>query len=277
MAYIVDDFFGEVIREAERLRKARGAVVDEKYSPDQPRDDQGRFSSGGGGGSGYREASTITEAEEVAQQWVKDGGAVDYGQIDVGLANEANKELAAVYDEFPGLSKLTGITAKPFEDAMADADAAYISNRAGTVGHLMLNSTNLTSPEALSRHLKEASKTDELLRSLDADDLETLSAGVGQDYVEYMKYERPLVGTGVDQMVRHEMGHHFDAAIMSSAPNRDERAELVMRMDQYKYGISHYAGSQSDEYIAESFAAYKFGVGSIDPRMRDFFDQHRSK
>lgn len=42
------------------------ALYENKYSPDQPRDDQGRWTSGGGGAEGKPSSST-TEAEPVAE------------------------------------------------------------------------------------------------------------------------------------------------------------------------------------------------------------------
>lgn len=259
------------------MEVAEQVVEAVKFNPTQPRDDHGRWTGGSNApaGSGFREAKTTKEAEEVAQQWVKDGGTVSYRGMTVGVANEVNRELSAVYDEFPGLEKLHSIQSKAFTGRPPkDADAAYKDGAQG--GELMLNTRQMGTEARWDEHVAEAAHARDVINNLTQEQMKMLKPATLRAVAEMRRYERTLVDGSLRGAVRHEMGHHFDWAVMMKPDQRDTRQQLIGQRELFQEGISSYSRTSAFEYVAESFVSYSTGVGKIDPNLRGYFDQHRS-
>lgn len=104
---------------------------------------------------------------------------------------------------------------------------------------------------------------------------------VQKRYIEaLLKSKRQVVAQSCDDFVEativHEMGHSLDSKVFrkyfKTSSNLDG-LDIAESMEKYAGGISGYAVSQKEEYIAESFTAWWYGMtDELDPRLISIFE-----
>ena len=227
-------------------------------------------------------ANTIEEATEYARRFVRAeqtrySGIVDYGKIDVSVANDINEALTEIFDAYdvPPLRsiQLMNMREKMWRESQAEAAYGFMT------GDLYINGKWYKSPKTIAEHRKEYT---DLLDLVMPKLPEVIAQYEGKtDYKSRTKltYYQALLKSGrtnvsaVDTKgtIIHELGHMLDAEVFrfhKTGSTFDVRAS----MEKYADGISAYATSDSREYIAESFAAFWNGeIDILDPELVKIF------
>lgn len=239
--------------------------------------------------SDFKPAKTIEEAEKYAERFVssyksKYSGNISFKGMDVDHANKVNKVLTEVYDKFD-IDVHDNITVMNFREskwksAVEDGVAAAYQ-WGGNGGSLYFNQKLIGTTKTETTFKQNADKL--LKKVLDGAD-EILQKpnlkAVQRDYIESLvKSGRQCVAQSAEDFTEctivHELGHSLDNKLfrkrfktLSNPDGFDIRAS----MERYASNISGYATSTKEEYIAESFAAWWYGMDDIvDPELARIF------
>lgn len=227
-------------------------------------------------------AKTLEEAQNNAQAYVAKNfmdrtfkGQVNLKGISVDHANEIVQALQDVYDNFPGLEKLSGIKVvspksaqgkKAFKDG-ADALFSYSPIEHG----IFVNKDLIKDDRTFAAYIQRSREAwDTVMNNLDK-----LSPTQKAVALRYKEAGRELVSDkSVADLVVHEMGHHVQWTMLDPKTTN----AITANRGQFATQISGYATSSSSEYLAESFAAYMKGeIARLDPEYVEFLRKHRKK
>ena len=237
----------------------------------------------------FTPSATIEEAEKYADKFVesyktKYSGKVDYKGIDLTYANEMNRALTEVLDQYEPKYKLRNITPfntreKRFKDTTAEAAYQWGTN------DLFFNKAYLKNAKAMAAHTKEyADLLDAVLPNIDVA-IEKVSGQTGFAAEIKRRYLDALKATGRTNVYApdaygsmvHELGHYLDDTVFRAA-YKEKGFNLASSYAKYSGKISGYATSDQQEYIAESFAAYWKGESDIlDPDLVKIFEGSKKK
>ena len=232
--------------------------------------------------SSFTPAKTREEAEAYANQFVssyksKYSGNVSYKGVDVEYANASNRVLTEVFQRYniDTLGNITPMNKRENRWKDTTADAAY---QWGGNGYLFFNSAFYKNSKTLDSHIKEGN-----------DLLQTVLNGVDillkKDISETKRnYIEALVESGCQCVAQklpkeeyatatfvHESGHMLDDKIFGKI-FKEQGFDVKESMINYGKKISGYAVSSRQEYVAESFASYWYGL-EIDPALEKIFKE----
>ena len=238
----------------------------------------------------FKPAETMQEAEAYTDRFVekyksKYSGNVSFKGMDVEHANKVNRVLTAVYDAYD-ITPHTDITVMNFRESKwktaVDDGIAAAYQWGGNGGRLFINQKLIGTKKTAESFKK---KGDNLLKTvLDGADTLLNKPGirpVQKRYIEALvKSGRQVVAQSCDDFVEaaivHEMGHSLDQKLFRkhfrSSSNMDG-LDIGVSMEKYAGGISGYAVSSKEEYIAESFALWWYGMTDpLDPDLANIFE-----
>lgn len=223
----------------------------------------------------FKPAKTTEEAEEFIKKYVDDSrfGAVgvSYKGVHVDVANVVNKTISSFYEEFD-VDKFGGILAPAgntkLGKAIANATAAYSPVR----NSFLLNRNSLkTMSSARTAFAGEQEALSKILAHPERYDMSKFSRRT-LDVIEMSKSSgRVTYPKTIEQAIDHELGHSLENKVRVS----DLWPQAEQNMSTYANKISGYAGIDVNEYIAESFSAYRQGEKFIDPIMIKIFNSLR--
>lgn len=234
-------------------------------------------------------ASTIEEAQKYAEKYVDDykskyTGKIDYKGIDLQYANDMNKALTEVLDQYDVDYKIRNLVPfnrreKRFKDTTAEAAYQW-----GTCD-LFFNKDYLKSQKAMAAHVKEyRDLLETVMPNIDiAIEQAKKKTGFGAEL--QLRYVQALKATGRTNVnepdaygsMVHELGHYLDDRVFKKA-EKEIGFDLSSSFEKYSGKISAYATSNKQEYVAESFAAYWNGEEDIlDPELVKIFERSKKK
>lgn len=232
-------------------------------------------------------ASTIEEAQKYAEKYVDDykskyTGKIDYKGIDLQYANEMNRALTEVLDQYDVDYKIRNLVPfnrreKRFKDTTAEAAYQW-----GTCD-LFFNKDYLKSQKAMAAHVKEyRDLLETVMPNIDiAIEQAKKKTGFGAEL--QLRYVQALKATGRTNVnepdaygsMVHELGHYLDDRVFKKA-EKEIGFDLSSSFEKYSGKISAYATSNKQEYVAESFAAYWNGEEDIiDPELVKIFERSK--
>lgn len=238
----------------------------------------------------FKPAATIQEAEAYTDRFVekyksKYSGNVSFKGMDVEHANKVNRVLTAVYDAYD-IPPHTDITVMNFRESKwktaVDDGIAAAYQWGGNGGRLFINQKLIGTKKASEAFKK---KGNNLLKTV-LDGVNTILNKPGirpaqKKYIEALvKSGRQVVAQSCDDFVEstivHEMGHSLDSKVFrkhfKTSSNMDG-LDIGVSMEKYAGGISGYAVSTKEEYIAESFASWWYGMtDALDPDLVKIFE-----
>lgn len=223
----------------------------------------------------FTPATTIAEAEEFVSQYVDKNqfGAlgVSYSGVSIDVANEINKAISNVYDNF-NLEKLGGVFTPTLNSKLgkmlSNATAAYspirnsvIVNRGAMKNMKTAIATLKAEIEAVTNYLAHPENYDLSKINKRSADVLRNSAISG----------RGTVPTTIEEAIYHELGHSLERVL------RQNGIENIVYGEMAEYGakISGYATDSKSEFLAESFASYMKNEDVIGTETRAFFDSLR--
>lgn len=234
-------------------------------------------------------ASTIEEAQKYAEKYVDDykskyTGKIDYKGIDLQYANEMNRALTEVLDQYEVDYKIRNLVPfnrreKRFKDTTAEAAYQW-----GTCD-LFFNKDYLKNQKAMAAHVKEyRDLLETVMPNIDiAIEKAKQKTGFGAEL--QLRYVQALKSTGRTNVnepdaygsMVHELGHYLDDRVFKKA-EKEIGFDLSSSFEKYSGKISAYATSNKQEYVAESFAAYWNGEEDIlDPELVKIFERSKKK
>ena len=237
----------------------------------------------------FTPASTIEEAQKYAEKYVDDykskyTGKIDYKGIDLQYANEMNRALTEVLDQYDVDYKIRNLVPfnrreKRFKDTTAEAAYQW-----GTCD-LFFNKDYLKNQKAMAAHVKEyRDLLETVMPNIDiAIEQAKKKTGFGAEL--QLRYVQALKSTGRTNVnepdaygsMVHELGHYLDDRVFKKA-EKEIGFDLSSSFEKYSGKISAYATSNKQEYVAESFAAYWNGEEDIlDPELVKIFERSKKK
>lgn len=242
----------------------------------------------------FTEAQTVDEAQAYADRFVqtyktKYSGNVSYKGLDTEHANAVNKAITDIYDDYD-IDPLKNIETMNFreskwKDAVESGTAA--AYRWGDGGNLYINQ-KLLGNKKLEKALKD--KADGLLKIvLDGGEAYLARPNLKEAERKYitaiLNTKRQCVAQSyganfTEVTVIHEMGHmlHDKLFYKKDGYLRRDIIDLTASMNKYGGNISGYAVSNTREYMAESFAAYRMGeIDKLDPELVKIFEEKKRK
>ena len=237
----------------------------------------------------FTPASTIEEAQKYAEKYVDDykskyTGKIDYKGIDLQYANEMNRALTEVLDQYDVDYKIRNLVPfnrreKRFKDTTAEAAYQW-----GTCD-LFFNKDYLKSQKAMAAHVKEYRDLLETVMPNIDTAIEKAKQKTGFGAELQLRYVQALKATGRTNVnepdaygsMVHELGHYLDDRVFKKA-EKEIGFDLSSSFEKYSGKISAYATSNKQEYVAESFAAYWNGEEDIlDPELVRIFERSKKK
>jgi SPP1 gp7 family putative phage head morphogenesis protein len=214
-------------------------------------------------------ATSIAEAEEYAKQFVGYGGSVSYKGIGTEYANTCNRVLTEVNERFD-VGKINSIQPMNMRQNLWKDSTSEAAYRWGN-GDLFINPKYYKNASAFSAHKQEI---DGLMRTV-LDGGQTLIdsgrvTGRKKDYIEsLLRTGRQCVAQShdfVEGTFVHECGHMLDDKIFRSGLKEtlgggSSTYQEILAESRLRYGggISGYAVSDNQEYLAETFTAWWYG------------------
>lgn len=243
----------------------------------------------------FTPSTTLQEAEVYTDRFVekyksKYSGNVSFKGMDVEHANKVNRVLTAVYDAYD-IPPHTDITVMNFRESKwktaVDDGIAAAYQWGGNGGRLFINQKLIGTNKAADGFKKKGEK---LLKTvLDGADTLLNKPGIRptqKKYVEALvRSGRQVVAQSCDDFVEativHEMGHSLDSKVFrkhfKTSSNMDG-LDIGVSMEKYAGGISGYAVSTKEEYIAESFVSWWYGnTDALDPELVKIFEGSMKK
>lgn len=235
----------------------------------------------------FTPAASIEEAQKYAGKYVDDckskyTGKIDYKGIDLQYANEMNRALTEVLDQYDVDYKIRNLVPfnrreKRFKDTTAEASYQW-----GTCD-LFFNKDYLKSQKAMAAHVKEyRDLLETVMPNIDiAIEKAKQKTGFGAEL--QLRYVQALKATGRTNVnepdaygsMVHELGHYLDDRVFKKA-EKEIGFDLSSSFEKYSGKISAYATSNKQEYVAESFAAYWNGEEDIlDPELVKIFERSK--
>ena len=235
----------------------------------------------------FTPAASIEEAQKYAEKYVHDykskyTGKIDYKGIDLQYANEMNRALTEVLDQYDVDYKIRNLVPfnrreKRFKDTTAEAAYQW-----GTCD-LFFNKDYLKSQKAMAAHVKEyRDLLETVMPNIDiAIEKAKQKTGFGAEL--QLRYVQALKATGRTNVnepdaygsMVHELGHYLDDRVFKKA-EKEIGFDLSSSFEKYSGKISAYATSNKQEYVAESFAAYWNGEEDIlDPELVKIFERSK--
>ena len=235
----------------------------------------------------FTPAASIEEAQKYAEKYVNDykskyTGKIDYKGIDLQYANEMNRALTEVLDQYDVDYKIRNLVPfnrreKRFKDTTAEAAYQW-----GTCD-LFFNKDYLKSQKAMAAHVKEyRDLLETVMPNIDiAIEKAKQKTGFGAEL--QLRYVQALKATGRTNVnepdaygsMVHELGHYLDDRVFKKA-EKEIGFDLSSSFEKYSDKISAYATSNKQEYVAESFAAYWNGEEDIlDPELVKIFERSK--
>ena len=235
----------------------------------------------------FTPAASIEEAQKYAEKYVegyksKYTGKIDYKGIDLQYANEMNRALTEVLDQYDVDYKIRNLVPfnrreKRFKDTTADAAYQW------GLCDLYFNKDYLKSQKAMAAHVKEyRDLLETVMPNIDiAIEQAKQKTGFGAEL--QLRYLQALKATGRTNVnepdaygsMVHELGHYLDDRVFKKA-EKEIGFDLSSSFEKYSGKISAYATSNKQEYVAESFAAYWNGEEDIlDPELVKIFERSK--
>ena len=268
----MNDFFG-----------GRAAAVD--TTPEAPAQTSGirRFD--------FTPAKTVEEAEDYARRFLQSEkyGSVSYKGIDVEYANTCNRVLNDVYSQYTPKYRLKQIApmnprSKEFRDVMDSADAAY---QASGEGSIFINPRFYKSAKTYAAHMQDFEDVTGIIREKGQKLLDTgRYTGVKKAQLEaVLRTGRQTVCESHDFFegaIVHESGHMLDDKLFRRVMKAidsplSKMGAIGESRATFGGGISGYAVTDNNEYIAESFTAWWYGeVDKLDPELVRIFEEAKT-
>lgn len=243
----------------------------------------------------FKPAATVQEAETYADRFVeryksKYSGNVSFKGMDVEHANKVNRVLTAVYDAYD-IPPHTDITVMNFRESKwkmaVDDGVAAAYQWGGNGGRLFINQKLIGTKKAADAFKK---KGNSLLKTV-LDGADTILSNPGirptqKKYIEALvKSGRQVVAQSFDDFAEstivHEVGHSLDDKLFRKHFKKSSNMEgldIGASMEKYAGGISGYAVSTKEEYVAESFASWWYGeTDALDPELVKIFERCMKK
>lgn len=236
----------------------------------------------------FTPAKDISEAEEFAKRFLQSQnyGSVSYKGIGLEYANTCNRLLNDIFGEYSPqwmLGKIAPMNAreKIFKSIIDSSEACY---QWGGDGALYINPRFYKDAKTLNAH---KAQIDDLMKTCLEGGQALIDSGkvtgAKKDYVEaLLQTRRQCVSQSYDFVegtIVHEIGHMLDdklfrktmKAIDSPLAKYGGISESIAK---YGKGISGYAVSSGQEYIAESFTAWYYGeTKKLDPELVRVFEE----
>ena len=219
----------------------------------------------------------VTKAENAIKKYCDDSqfGAlgVSYSGINLDVANEVNKTLIPLFEEYD-VGKIGGILAPAgntkLGKQMTNAIAGYSPIRKSFVLNRKALKNMKTAQEAFEA---EGAVLKDVLEQPEKYDFTKTPKSVLSVIERSKKSGRATVPKTVQEAIQHEFGHFIQHKVYAS----NEWGEAEANMAKYADGISGYAGTNKNEYVAVSFVSYLKGEGVVDPVLAQIFDDLRRK
>lgn len=236
----------------------------------------------------FTAASTIEQAEEYAKQFVSQYGKVSYKNVDLEYANACNSVLADIHENYD-VGNLYTIQAMNTREKLWKESTAEAAYRWGN-GDLFINSRYYKTQKLFGQHKEEIDGLmDTILKNGRAFIDSGKAKGAKKDYIEaLLRTGRQCVSQShdfVEGTFVHECGHMLDDKIFrkeitSAFGGTNITGSQLLAESRAKYGggISGYAISNNQEYVAESFTAWWYGEGEkCDPAIVGVFERMMKK
>lgn len=208
----------------------------------------------------YKESSTVHEAEEFAKTFIDETNpeniGVSYDGLSVETANIINgriSEFVKAYD----VDKLNGIVSPEEGSALWKElngnSAAYgLTNR-----NLLLNRNVLATPEVFASSIERRKRIVSTYLENPEEFIAIYKPSVNDLRIlqNSVKSGRAFVTETIGEVIDHELGH----ALRKQLVYAKNYVTIMMNWEKHASAISGYATTSFDDYIAESFAAWKKG------------------
>lgn len=236
----------------------------------------------------FTAASTVEQAEEYAKKFVSQYGKVSYKNVDLEYANACNRVLADIHENYD-VSNLYSVQAMNTREKLWKDSTSEAAYRWGN-GDLFINPRYYKTQKLFNQHKAEIDGLmDTVLKNgkllLDSGK----ATGAKKEYIEaLLRTSRQCVAQShdfVEGTFVHECGHMLDdkmfrkeIASVLGGTNITGAKLLAESRAKYGGGISGYAISSNQEYIAESFTAWWYGEGDkCDPVIVGVFERMMKK
>ena len=232
----------------------------------------------------FTPAASIKEAEQYAKRFLGYNGSASYKGIDVEYANQCNKVLTSINDNFnvDGLHSIQPMNMRQNIWKNSTSEAAY---RWGS-GDLFINPQYYKNAKTFGAHKAEI---DSLMQTVTQNGQMLLDSGkysgAKKDYIEaLLQSGRQCVSQSYDFVEGtfvHESGHILDDQLFHKEFRKsfgvDGSFGLQERLSEsranFGKNISGYAISSNAEYVAESFTAWWYGESEkLDPILTQAFE-----
>ncbi len=171
--------------------------------------------------------------------------------------------IKTIYDEFD-IEFIRSLEPKAYSRIMGFNPEAVASMQ-GNILHL--NTLILGTEERWKKYRKEGDEAPETLENL----IHRLTPEKQKIARYLLSFDRQTVDGQVEGIITHEIGHLIDHNHLRRDPRRQK---VVKRREDYIRQLSARAADGPQEYIAESFVAYRKGE-DIDPILSEMFDELR--
>ena len=212
-----------------------------------------------------KKATRITKEEKEdfdILEYVQDKNHSNIDKIGKDLQNEIAKALKDSDLEVQNINVARG-GSKFIKDADALASSNFLT------GSIYLNQKFFKDKKTFEKMRQIGEKAKQFV----FDNYEKLNDEQKKLVDKYKMSGRQIVDDSVQGVINHEIGHLFRGKIQDA-----EVKMLVERMGKYAPKISGYANSNFNEYLAESYAAYKKGEQDIiDEEMIKIFKKYGAK
>lgn len=230
----------------------------------------------------FTPAGSIEKAEEFAQQFISGGykSLVNYQGVDLKYANEFNRALHDVFSQYDPKYKLRSIQPMNMREKRFKGSTAEAAYQWG-MRDMFFNKGYFKSQKDFAKHEKQyrdlmdtvLSGVDRLIDKLRGQ--EGAAAKKQLKYAEALKSTQRSIFGGCDpySSVVHELGHYLDDNLFRAQMKKDG-FNLSESFEKFSKNVSGYATSTTQEYVAESFAAYMLGDRNcLDPELVALFER----
>lgn len=236
----------------------------------------------------FTAASTVEQAEEYAKRFVSQYGKISYKNVDLEYANVCNRVLADIHENYV-VSNLYSVQAMNTREKLWKDSTSEAAYRWGN-GDLFINPRYYKTQKLFNQHKAEIDGLMDTVLKNGQTFLDSGKAtGAKKDYIEaLLRTGRQCVSQSYDFVEGtfvHECGHMLDdkmfrkeIASVLGGTNITGAKLLAESRAKYGGGISGYAISSNQEYIAESFTAWWYGEGDkCDPVIVGVFERMMKK